>query len=423
MAETISLASVRRNRASYGWLTPLVVSLDATTSSYLKPSENKDPNHDPYQVEDNLEESSRLLDNCLAYRKEIYELQALATKTALEYELFAKQLEAQKTLEMNEGALKQLNAARPHYVNAVAATGDPILKGIANAHLATTNSSIEWEATRREAVTTKWTQLQQYQQALSSRHTDPGNALNYVERFNRVLALYKEDVIDAYNLARAAAAGIKILTSEANPDVPQLNDKDYLDRLVIWNRGAVKMYNEFRRDDCQSEITIPLKSLSKTNYAEHMKEDGPGELIVDLSDYFPPGMKHLRLKGVGVTFSTSAPETAALRFQQVAVLVVPPNTRDPFGSAPAENTIPRRPLLLEAMIGDKTSPVRYSSSVDLNNISPKGEWRVFVSKKMTVSDNGERPKRSETKVANVQLHLLVTSQNSLASNGFKDLQV
>jgi hypothetical protein len=420
MADPISLTAIRANKASYGWLTPLVISLDAITSAHLKPLADKDPLYDPFQVEDHLEEVSRLLDNCLAYRREIYDLQALATKTALEYELFSKQLESQKKLELNDGALKQLTAAKPHYVNASAANGDATLKAMASASLATTIAASDWEAVRTASIANKWQQLESYQKALTARHSEPGNALNYVERFNRVLEFYKQDVAEAFSLSRAAAAGIA-LTTNFKTDIPPLNENNYLDKLVEWNRATVRQMNLFSRDDIQSEITIPIRYLSslKTTYIDQMKEDGAGELLFDLSDYFPIGLTHARLKGVGVTFSAASPEGPQLRYQQVAALVIPPSSRDPFGAA--DSMVQRHPIYLNANIGDKTSPVHYSTSPNLNNLSPKGVWSVTISKKMTVSDQNERPKRDATRVANVQLHLLLSCQ--LSAKGFKDFQI
>src|SRR2546430_1483717 len=124
MADVITLANVRANATTYGWLTPLVRSVDSFTAETLTPLENKDPRHDFYQVEDNFEEITRLLDNCLAYRREIYELQSMATKTALEYELFSKQLDSLKELERANGIRKQLEAQLPHDSAATSAFTD-----------------------------------------------------------------------------------------------------------------------------------------------------------------------------------------------------------------------------------------------------------------------------------------------------------
>jgi len=154
-----------------------------------------------------------------------------------------------------------------------------------------------------------------------------------------------------------------------------------------------------------------------------MKEDGNGELIFDLSDYFPIGMKYGRLKGVALTFSAATPEGQNLRFQQVSALVVPPPSVDPFGAAPAMRTFPRNPLLVEATIGDKTIPVKYVSGTNLNNVAPDGLWSIIISKRMLVADEKDRPKRSETRVANVELHLLLVTQMQPAATGFKDFHV
>jgi len=256
------LASVRANAATYGWLTPLVVSIDSITAAALTPFADKDPQYDPYQVEDHLEEISRLLDNCLAYRREIYELQGMATKTALEYELFSKQFDSLKKLDRADGIRKQLDAQRPHDSDATTAFADAGFKAMARATLAGLNSQMDWETARMGFVDTKWQMLDQYQRALNARHSEPGNALNYVERFDRVLAFYKDDITQAYVLSRAASAGLGLL-SEIKAELPPIEGVQYLDKLIQWNRAAIKQYNNFRRNDLQCEITIPIRYLRR----------------------------------------------------------------------------------------------------------------------------------------------------------------
>lgn len=422
MADVISLSNIRSNAATYGWLTPLVVSLDAITAASLLPAADRDPSHDPYQVEDHLEEIGRLLDNCLAYRREIYELQAQATKTALEYELFSKQLDALKKLEIAEGVAKQLAAQRGHYTNAVAGFTEVGFKANSSASLAATVAGLAWEEQRTGLVKTKWELVEQYQKSLNARHSESGNALNYVERFNRVLAFYKEDVTTAYELARAVSAGLRIV-ADINTSLPPINNNNYLDKLIEWNRAVVKQFNKFHREDVQSEITIPLRHLSslRTNYSDQMKEDGAGELQFDLTDYFNAGIKNLRLKGVALSFGVNSPEGTALAFQHVGAVIVPPNTIDPFGAAPTEKTIPRHPLLVQAAIGNRSVPVEYVSSTNTNNVNPRGQWTIIVSKKIIVSDGEDRPKRTEAKFKNFYLHLLVASQ--LTNSGIRDFQL
>jgi hypothetical protein len=236
-----------------------------------------------------------------------------------------------------------------------------------------------------------------------------------------VLALYKQDIIEAYEMARAAAAGIKLI-AEIRTDLPAIKEKDFLDNFVEWNRSIVRQYNAFRRKDSEFEITVPIRSLTtlKTNYVDQMKEGGTGELIFDLADYFPSGMKFMRLRGVGLSYSTAAPEGPGTRYNDVSAVVVPPNTSDPFGAVPNDKTLPRLPVFVQTKIGDKTVPVRYSSSVNLYNVSPRGQWTILVSKKINTSTDNLSYKRNESLIANVQLHLLVVGQLSTSNSGFKD---
>lgn len=431
MADVISLASVRADQPKYPWLTPLVVSLDSITATELRPVADKDPMFDPYQVEDHLEEITRLLDNCLAYRREIQDLQSLATKSALDYELFTKQVSSAKQLEIAKGVKDQLEAVRPHYNNAATGFAEAGEKALATASFVGAEKGIIWEEQRARLIQEKWDLVEQYQSALSARHSEKGNSLNYVDRFNRVLDFYKEDIKQAYALARAVVAGIRIITTDnltsvdLKADLPDLSDDNYLDKLVFWCRSLARRMNYFHSHDAQSEITIPLRNLSalKTNFSDQMKDGGAGELIFDLSSYFPPGMRCLRLKGVALSYGAANPAEASLRYMQVAGLVVPPSTLDPFGAAPNDKTVPRHPLLVEAVLGDKMVPPRYVTSPNFNNISPKGQWTVLVSKKVTKSDEKDRPARTEALIQNINLHLLLASQTTLSNDGFKDFSI
>src|SRR5262245_34370072 len=72
----------------------------------------KIPPWDPYQVDDILVDVSRLLDRCLAYRREVQDIDVLAIKQVLEFDLFKNQLETLRALEIEAPLKDQRDAEK-----------------------------------------------------------------------------------------------------------------------------------------------------------------------------------------------------------------------------------------------------------------------------------------------------------------------
>lgn len=417
------------NKPEYDWASIALKSLDDLTVEYVSDLEKASPDFDPLQFESLLSDVAMHLDNCLAYRKEIYNLQASAVRSALDFELYARQSQALRALELSEGILTEKATERDATAIAVEAfdrdSAAPLSKGfkaVAATSLAVTDAELATYNARITAIREKWSLQDQYQAALRARHSEPGNAFNYNQRIERALALYREEIRDAYEKARAANAGA-ILIHGLERDLYQLPPlgSDFLDHFVTWNRKIARELNKRARSDIEFELIFPLVGQISTEplvtqaaYAEAMANGKPGELIFDLSKRFPDALNYLRLRAVGMSFGLddmSADNYGKMRYRRLTALVMLPSVKDPFSVHGA--LVERHPVVL-GNIGftDPSQPVDYARGQNINNVDPRGEWRIKVATFARTHETHTIFRDSS--FSDLKLHLLLAAQPSKA---------
>ncbi len=202
------------NTARFSWLSDFSTTVDDIIFKQVtSPSATNIPPYDPFLLEVNISNASTLLDRCLIYRKEMYDLEEQGVRRVLEYTLYDNQRDAQRTLELAENIEEQRKAERDGQAaaSAIFATAkDNVLatgfKAIADATESSADTAWQYERdVRKKAVLTKWNALDEYQQTLEARHLTPGNALNYKERRSRVQKLLERDALNAFLRLRCIA--------------------------------------------------------------------------------------------------------------------------------------------------------------------------------------------------------------------------
>jgi hypothetical protein len=91
-AARLTLFSLKTDdgNSQYEWLQLFDKSFDQRTTEAISSAASLESPYDIYRVEQLLGDMSELLDRCLAYRREYYDLDTQAVKSALDHDLFQR---------------------------------------------------------------------------------------------------------------------------------------------------------------------------------------------------------------------------------------------------------------------------------------------------------------------------------------------
>jgi hypothetical protein len=216
------------SKPEFDWLSAFEgdVSVDSIVYDVTSKLLHVEPPYDPYQIETLVSSASSLLDRCLTYRREMYDLEERAVRRALEYQLFNDQYDAQLNIELAASLEDQRELERDAQLAGSTAfknaTGDALAPGFAaitDGSAQSSQKAVEAEKARKAWVNKKWEKLKDFQIALQGRHNTPGHSLNYGERFNRTRAFLEQDIAAAYQKAKCIElAAYEIFA--AHPAVP-----------------------------------------------------------------------------------------------------------------------------------------------------------------------------------------------------------
>jgi hypothetical protein len=368
----------------------------------IKEVEPSFPPYNPYLYEPLLTDVGKLLDRCLAYRREGYELEAQAVRTALEYDLFEKVAGTEADLIKTVTSTTAVDAQKAAQEAAADAFdgGDSLSKGfkvLTGKGAASLKATADSEASRREGLEKKLEYIRKHQKLLKDRHTTIGHALNYEERRARVIDLLIPDVKEAYQKARAAKAGLEAQLgifskqSWSFPTITDDNEKDvsFLDRLVVWTRGAMKAYEVDCLDDVAFDRVIPLVSAWAHAIAPLIDQQvfnasmstGKGKVGATIKVAIPAGFEKARVRGVGLSIATAHADElrdGLILFGSWAALIFPPPQSDPFHRV--AHVIQRSPIVLGRVgVYQLNNPPEMQSGEEVWNLDPReGEWKVVV---------------------------------------------
>src|SRR5262249_39073354 len=318
-------------------------SVDAIAFSPTDPLANDPLLHDPYQIESLMSSASSLLDRCLIYRREMHDLEEAATKRALEYDLFIKQLDAQRSIEMADHVERQRAVETEGQTSAAAkfSSGPNDLSlGFAAISTASAQSSelaVKGEQDRKSAVSKKWNALIEYQAALEARHKTPGHALHYGQRFDRVKSFFQQDIAIAFMKIRSIDLGLSRIFG-IRPHLQSPAATNYLDYLVSYIRDAVHQVEVKTSEETNFEHVVSIhqpRALSTDGkrvlrYVDdeswNAAINGNGRLRFDLTKEFPRTIGRLRLRGIKASLLTDAAIDERARQVKIAIVVFPPTT-------------------------------------------------------------------------------------------------
>jgi hypothetical protein len=411
---------------------------------------DKNPGYNPYLYESLMADVSRLLDRCLAYRRECAGLESQAVTRALDYDLFGKMSANETKLNALQTSTASLVDTRDGQLSTAAA-----LNGLASDNLKSfgaayqgaakaAGDAIDNQTARSAALVERLNILSDYQANLQIQHTTPGHALNYAERRGRVIELITQDVAEAYQKARAARAGMmKQLDLREDPKygfpVPAGDDGDVdlLDRLVLWAREMLRVYEVYGEDEIVFDLVVPLatpyfsdfvtlandKSLyDQAQFVTAMKTAaaGGGQIQVTLKNALPSVLRpdasgkynpNIRLRGIGL--SIGAPSTVDATSSWSAVIFLPPQP-SPYDASAGE-LFPRAPVVLGRLFPYRyDTPTAASAGEEVWNVDPTADdIHIHIAPMALASGATKVPTvRNNALIQDLKLHLKIAARPS-----------
>ena len=367
--------------------------------------QNDTPPYDPYQLESLVASASDLLDRCLSNRREMYDIEEQAIRRALEYKLYADQLQPLMEMDLADWVEQQRKAESAGQKAAAkrfdAARQDDLADGFETIAQATAQSSdlaVAGEQKRKADVQAKWSALNSFQTALQDRHDTPGCSLNYAERYGRIEQLLRQDIRVAYGKLRCIEAGMKQVfgLSVALPP-PQL--QGYLDAMVMFLRGAVESAGIATLEEVQFDHVVSLHQPRATNTRGSAQvqliadaawdaatgTDGDGVISFQLKDEFPAPIQRLRVRAIGLSvlftdvgrdLMTSG-NGSVQHDRAIRAVIAPPQAPDLFSPGGFRD---RPPVVVAAATWFDPSSIRMSVLPAVANLDPRtGTWRIQLS--------------------------------------------
>lgn len=346
---------------SYKWLEELIPSTDDDIVKALEPWKDADKtNYLKQNFELHLSDLSRLLDRCLAYRREYNELQASATRQALDYQLFTDLYDSSLALERADWikGLRETEAkGQGRAAEKFKKTRTQLAGGFAELALTAeqvNKQSAEGEGERIALVHKRWELLKIHQNMLQLQHTEPGHPLNFKEQADRVRAFLLQDIEEAADKANAAYLGVESILRLKAPERKYTEaTADPLGKFVMWTRKLIRDTEIVLQREIETELTftLDLKGSRKGGFAFNPAGDLVGA----------------RLKSVGV----------ALTLKDTTISNAPYIVVDNVEISP-----PNRPTFHLRSVGmlQPNMPVRSYSGQAVANITPStDDWKFDIS--------------------------------------------
>jgi len=382
----------------------------------------EEPKYDPYQVEQLVSSTSTLLDRCLVYRRDMYDLEEKAIRRALEYQLFQDQLAPQKSIERSDFVQRQRELERDGQgdaANKFGALNEALPQGFAAISAKNRDSldqAVQAEIGRKQNVDVKWDALEKFQTALQDRHKTPGNALNYAERYARVRGFLEEDIAIAFQKIRCVALSVKKIWGIDSPlQLP--SEVGYLDYLVTYLRGVIYEVERRTVEEVDFEHIVSLRQPHAKPQYQIINDPvwnqtldpntGGGLLTFTLKDEFLPVFSRLRIRAIGLSYEIDVPGDTAARLRSMAAVVVPPRAENLFSPGSQKS---RPPVVIEGVgIYDPLARPNMYALSSVQNIDPReDQWQVQVSSNMIWPDAASHGKHPAN-IRDLKLHLKLSA--------------
>ncbi|MEM8917926.1 MAG: hypothetical protein AAGE37_03620 [Pseudomonadota bacterium] len=416
--------------AGYSWVDNFR-SIDDLILEIINDLKAEKSSYNPFLVEKNLSSLATSLDKVHSLRSASNDLEDKAITQALEYRTFSQNTEIVKKLEAADWLNQQFEAEQPLHEKAAISfesNNHPLAKGFAATSQAGAEKSqlaSDGEKERQLLVSNKWANVEAHQKALQERHYQPGHALNYGERSQRIQALIADETETMYFRARAVSAGLGVVFGFDEsivklPDPKPAQDgeyKSYLEHLMLWARQAARALSIRKQQETLFEHTISIvqpmsnskRLLEESEFAAAM--DGDGKVVFNLKEYFPDEVGGLRLLGVALSMVheySQGNDWAKHRYDICSrAIVFPPEQINPYDTATRR---PIAPIVINNITNpEPAQPPSFVRSPAFENINPgNGEWKIKIADYQNHAAVPDR-RRTSKNTHDFRLHLLLAS--------------
>ncbi len=375
-----------------------VFTTDLRISRDLTPQSGGQTKFEPMLLSTHIEKLEGLCEKSLALRREIRELEILAVKSIMDYELFEKTSVIDEESEVIRLLKTAKIAEQKGQEAAVAAFGNaPALNNgfglIANGRSHSLVEELNGVDRLLQLIKDRWSDVRAYQDAYYSRYNEPGNAHNYGERALNLVAILKKELEEAVDRAVALEIGLRTIYHWSPGAVPTEVDLANLDDFVIWVLEARRgIAFRAERETC-FDIVVPLVQPWVDGKSGLMSSEAFDTAIgAGTSDPISLQFKtdqriflnqDVRIKGIGLSFGNKFGLVidsgidriqTADGFAKLSAIVVTPEQTDANGRSY------RRPNLVLGNIGlhDSSEPSAYVEGNSVTNLSPIGSWEIRI---------------------------------------------
>jgi len=250
----------------FQWLVPIVeTSLDKRLTEYLTKNSPNGTRYISLDIIEHLKEATELINKCNDRRNTIFELEAKAIFSALEYFQFLEVLDSEIMLgEINLKAIYQQSGLQ------------------------------ESENKYKEAFNKRTISTLEILRTKLSLHNEKGNSLNYGERVSYLRDLYCDDVRTIYERLIAIKRVLKHSFGQETESLPNFEDvTSKLDLIVWWMRNTVRQFESDAEYEYFFEKTISLNNFSLSG--KPIPKDPFGDYHVDGTKVLLPDFKSQQL--------------------------------------------------------------------------------------------------------------------------------
>lgn len=364
----------------------------------------------PRLVHQHTASVSLLLDRVLAYRREARDLEILAVKVAMDYQLFDQTTRLDEDLEIARLGLEVRKRSLQTQTEASDAFGEGLglQAGFKTSHKGRAKEiALELDSIDKQAklIRSRYVAQRNYQAVYRDKHQEPGNAHNYAERASRLTLLFLQDLREAYVKSKAIAVGIETIWGSKFP-VPKPNTNAFIDDMVDWNRDIVRYLEYLTQDEVQLNLVIPLVQpwlpggrsvLSANEFSKALSATNDTSAI---TFKFELGREHfsnlnVRVLAVGLSYGNaidivpaSGVDRNATRdnYARLRVGVTAPRQKFADGS---EEDSPRFSLGSVGLFGG-TASIDSCSTGLVRYIDPVGSWEIVIDPLAVYKDDSKQ---------------------------------
>lgn len=363
-----------------------------------------DQEYEPLLITENVKRVSELVEECLEIRREIRELEILAVKSAVDYDLFVITSAIDEEMETLRLFREAKEKEKQGYEKAIEqfGTGSTTDRGwgaISYGRAASLAEDIKSSQQLALRIAKRWGEVKQYHAEYAQRCKEKGNAHNFGERWTNLLKIFMKEIKEAVGRTTALRSGLKsIYDWDTDPLPSGINLSPSaalaaLDEFALWVLDVRRGLSFRNERETLFDIVVPLVQpwlkdgnglMKKADFdSAILGQQKPPILRFEITKSVFFDEEKVRLKGLGLAFGNKFQLGADSGIDKIQTgdsftrLAVKINT--PLQKS-AEGRQYSRPVVIfgNVCLHHAESAMAFTEGVSVNNISPFGSWEIHL---------------------------------------------